>query len=142
MTSSSAQQLPGGNEHRAARGFSHGRMRAMEPFELPAGPVLLRPWREDDAEATLAALGDPQILLWNGSGEPTLESVTRFLRGRADWSDGDHASWAVADPATAGLLGSVSLHSIDRAQADAEIGYWTTPAARGHGVAALAVDAA
>ena len=113
----------------------------MEPFELPVGPVLLRPWREDDAEATLRALRDPDVRLWNGAGEPTRETVTRFLRSRADWSDGDHASWAVVDPTTGELLGSVSLHSIDREQADAEIGYWTVPAARGRGVAALAVDA-
>ena len=40
------------------------------------------------------------------------------------------------------MLGSVSLHSIDLVQSDAEIGYWTVPAARGQGVAAVAVDAA
>jgi RimJ/RimL family protein N-acetyltransferase len=41
-----------------------------------------------------------------------------------------------------GVVGSVSLHSIDPVQNDAEIGYWTVPAARGQGVAAMAVDAA
>ena len=40
------------------------------------------------------------------------------------------------------LLGGISLHSIDVVQNDASIGYWTAPAARGRGVAALAVDAA
>jgi RimJ/RimL family protein N-acetyltransferase len=39
-------------------------------------------------------------------------------------------------------VGNVSLHLIDREQADAEIGYWTVPAARGRGIAARAVDAA
>ena len=34
------------------------------------------------------------------------------------------------------------MHSINREQNDAEIGYWTVPAARGRGVAAAAVDAA
>src|SRR4051812_6898792 len=113
----------------------------MEPFELAVGPVLLRRWRDDDAEATWAALHDPEIRLWNSSGSPSREAVTRFLRSRADWSDGDHASWAVVDPATGELLGSVSLHSIDPEQGDAEIGYWTAPAARGRGVAPLAGDA-
>jgi RimJ/RimL family protein N-acetyltransferase len=113
----------------------------MEPFELPAGPVLLRPWREDDADATWAALRDPEILLWNSSGSASREAVARFLRARADWSGGDHASWAVVDPGTDELLGSVSLHSIDREQGDAEIGYWTVPAARGRGVAPAVVDA-
>jgi RimJ/RimL family protein N-acetyltransferase len=113
----------------------------MEPFELPVGPVLLRPWRDDDADATWAALQDREILLWNSSGSASRDAVTRFLRARADWSGGDHASWAVVDAATGELLGSVSLHSIDREQGDAEIGYWTVPAARGRGVAPLAVDA-
>jgi RimJ/RimL family protein N-acetyltransferase len=114
----------------------------MNPVELPAGPMLLRPWRDDDAEEVWAALQDPEILLWNSAGAPTRETVARFLRSRADWSGGDHASWAVVDAATGALLGSVSLHSIDRDQTDAEIGYWTVPAARGRGVAPLVVDTA
>jgi RimJ/RimL family protein N-acetyltransferase len=36
----------------------------------------------------------------------------------------------------------VSLHRIDRDQRDAEIGYWTVPAARRRGIAVRAVDAA
>ena len=117
-------------------------MGAPEPFELPAGPLLLRPWRDDDVDAVWAALQDPEIRLWNGVGSGSRDAVAAMLRRRADWSDGDHASWAVVDAATGELLGSVSLHSIDRQQAGAEIGYWTVPAARGRGVAARAVDAA
>jgi RimJ/RimL family protein N-acetyltransferase len=116
-------------------------MPGMEPFELPVGPVLLRPWRAADADATWAALRDPEILRWNSSGSASREAVARFLRARADWSGGDHASWAVVDPATDELLGSVSLHSIDPEQGDAEIGYWTVSAARGRGVAPMVVDA-
>jgi RimJ/RimL family protein N-acetyltransferase len=116
-------------------------MLRMEPFELPVGPVLLRPWRDDDADAAMAALQDPEILLWNNAGSGSPEAIGGYLRRRADWSEGDHASWAVVDPATGELLGSVSLHAIDREQGDAQIGYWTVPAARGRGVAALVVDA-
>jgi RimJ/RimL family protein N-acetyltransferase len=115
---------------------------AWEPFELPAGPLLLRPWREDDVDAVWAALQDPDIGLWNGSGSGSRQDAAAMLRRRMDWSDGDHASWAVVDAASGELLGSVSLHSIDREQADAEIGYWTVPAARGRGIASTAVDAA
>jgi RimJ/RimL family protein N-acetyltransferase len=114
----------------------------IEPFELRAGPLLLRPWREDDVDAVWAAVQDPQIRLWNGTGSASRDDVARMLAGRRDWSGGDHASWAVVDAATGELLGSVSLHSIDPAQADAEIGYWTVPVARGRNVATIAVDAA
>ncbi|WP_211355364.1 GNAT family N-acetyltransferase [Blastococcus colisei] len=37
------------------------------------------------------------------------------------------------------LVGSALLHSIDRLQDDAQIGYWTAPAGRGRGVATEAV---
>ena len=117
-------------------------MEGIEPFELPAGPLLLRPWRDDDVDAVWDALQDPEIRLWNGAGSGSREAVAAMLRGRRDWSAGDHASWAVVDAATGALLGSVSLHSIDHEQSDAEIGYWTVPAARGRGVAAGAVVAA
>ena len=116
-------------------------MEPIEPVEIEAGPVRLRPWRDDDADAVWAALQDPEIRLWNGGGVRSREDAAALVRGRTDWSSGTHASWAVVD-GTDAVLGSVSVHSIDRTQADAEIGYWTAPAARGRGVAAAAVDAA
>ncbi len=114
----------------------------MEPVSLQAGAVRLRPWRPDDVDAVLAALVDPETTLWNAGWVQTREDALVWLERRQDWSVSDHASWAVEDAATGELLGSVSLHSIDRDANDAEIGYWTVPAARGRGVAAAAVDAA
>ncbi len=112
----------------------------MDPVELTAGPLRLRPWRVEDAEAVLAALQDDEVRLWNGFGSVTLEDVGVWLTRRMNWSAGDHASWAVVD-ADDRLLGSVSLHSVDLDQNDAEIGYWTVPAVRGRGVATAVVDA-
>ncbi len=117
-------------------------MSPVEPFELSAGPVVLRPWRDDDIEEVWAALQDPEIRLWNGTGSDTREDCVRMLRGRQDWGPGDHASWAVVDAHTERLLGSLSLHRIDQAQGSAEVGYWVIPEARGKGAAAHAVDAA
>ncbi|WP_245161109.1 GNAT family N-acetyltransferase [Blastococcus sp. CT_GayMR16] len=116
-------------------------MEQIEPVELAGGGVRLRPWRADDADAALAALVDPDTRLWNAGWVQTREDVVHWLERRRDWT-GDHASWAVEDAATGELVGSVSVHSIDRSANDAEVGYWTVPAARGRGVAALAVDAA
>src|SRR5919199_2484428 len=103
----------------------------MEPVAVPAGGLLLRPWREDDVDAAWAALQDPAIRLWNGTGSGSREEAAALLARRADWSAGDHASWAVVDAADGTLLGSVSVHAIDPHQGTAEIGYWTVPAARG-----------
>jgi RimJ/RimL family protein N-acetyltransferase len=113
----------------------------IEPFAIEAGHLLLRPWRDDDIDEAWAALQDPEIRVWNFTGSASREEALRMIRGRQDWSAGDHASWAVVDLGSGALLGSLSLHRIDRAQGTAEIGYWTTPRARGKGVATAAVVA-
>jgi RimJ/RimL family protein N-acetyltransferase len=112
-----------------------------EPFVLPAGPVVLRPWRQDDLDAAWAALQDRDTRRWNGDGGASRQDAAALIRRRSDWSGGRHASWAVAEP-DGTFLGSVSLHSIDAEEGTAEIGYWIAPDARGRGLAAIAVDAA
>jgi RimJ/RimL family protein N-acetyltransferase len=111
----------------------------MEPFDLPAGELLLRPWRDDDVDAVWAATQDPLLRKWNDAGSQSPDDVRALLARRADWSAGDHASFAVVTGDE--LLGAVSLHSIDRAQGEAEVGYWTVAAARGRGVAVRATRA-
>jgi RimJ/RimL family protein N-acetyltransferase len=114
----------------------------VDPVELRVAGLRLRPWRVDDTQAVLAAMQDPEIRLWNGfAGEFGIEDVGVWLTRRMDWSAGTHASWSVVDAATGELLGSISLHSIDADQGDAEIGYWIVPAARGRGLASSVVDA-
>jgi RimJ/RimL family protein N-acetyltransferase len=115
-------------------------MEPIAPVELEAAALRLRPWRPDDIAALWAAFQDPDIRLWNGGGVQSREDALVLLGRRLDWSTGDHASWAVVDGRDA-VLASVSLHSIDRLKNDAGIGYWTAPAARGRGVAAVATDA-
>jgi hypothetical protein len=106
--------------------------------ELSAPGLLLRPWRDSDAPAVLNALREPEIAQWNPQGGTIDEErALVWVRGRADWSAGDHASFAATDPTTGAVLGSVSLHRIHAR--DASIGYWTVPAARGRGVATAAV---
>ena len=116
-------------------------METIEPVEIEAGPIRLRPWRDDDADALLAAQQDPDIRQWaGGRGVDSREDAVALLR-RLTGSE-DRASWAVVDAATGTLLGSVSVHSIDGYQAGAQVGYWTAPDARGRGVASVALDAA
>ena len=113
----------------------------MEPITLPVGELLLRPWQDGDVPAVWSALQDPALRLWNDPSSGSPDDVAALLARRRDWSAGDHASWAVVDAADA-LLGSISLHEIDRVPGGAQVGYWTVPAARGRGVAVHAVDAA
>jgi RimJ/RimL family protein N-acetyltransferase len=113
----------------------------LEPCTLPAGPWTLRPWREDDVDQVWAAFQDPDIRLWNGGGVASRTDALVLLGRRLDWSSGDHASWAVTGAGSDDVLGSVSLHSIDRFHGGASVGYWTAPGARGRGLAPVAVDA-
>jgi RimJ/RimL family protein N-acetyltransferase len=112
----------------------------IEPVELRAGTLLLRRWREEDADAYWSALQFPGGRLWHGSALETRDDLVAMLARRRDWTTGDHASWALVDGAE--LLGSISVHRIDREQDDGEIGYWIAPAARGRGLAGLGVEAA
>lgn len=106
---------------------------------LRSGPLTLRPWAEPDASDVLAALREAEIALWNGASVEDLAAAREWVRTRADWSDGSHASFAITATQGGGVLGSVSLHRIDPAQGDAEIGYWTAPGARRTGAAGRAV---
>jgi RimJ/RimL family protein N-acetyltransferase len=64
----------------------------------------------------------------------TLEDADRFLESRTEQlASGAGITWAVADPGTDELIGNISLFDIKPGH-EAEIGYWTHPAARGRGV--------
>jgi RimJ/RimL family protein N-acetyltransferase len=117
-------------------------MTPIEPVEIAAGRLQLRPPTEQDAADALAMLLDPDIAQWNpGPEQLDLESVRAWCRRGADWSDGSHATFAVLDATTGRLLGNVSLHEVDHAQQDAEIGYRVAPWARSTGVATAGVAA-
>lgn len=113
-------------------------MRQLARLDAPG--VTLRAFEHSDVDDLLVALADDDIARWN-PGPTGAEGAARFMAERNDWSDADHASWAVAD-ATGRLAGSVSIHKIDPDQGDAEIGYWVAPWARRRGLATRAVGTA
>lgn len=107
---------------------------------VDAPGVVLRAFAPGDAADLLAAFAEDEIARWNpGPSRP--DAAAEFMASRNDWSQGAHASWAVAD-ASDRLVGSVSVHKVDPDQADAEIGYWVAPWARRQGYATRAVIAA
>ncbi|MFC8296644.1 GNAT family N-acetyltransferase [Micromonospora orduensis] len=115
----------------------------MEPVEIIEDGVLLRPWREADADAVHRACQDPDIQRWTTVPRPYrpehAHGFVTELSGRA-WAEGTGAPFAVCDPGSGELLGSCGLVSVD-GDGTGEIGYWTAPWARGRGVTVRATRA-
>ncbi len=108
----------------------------MEPVELTAGRLHLRPWRAGDADAVLAACQDSGIQRWTTVPCPyTAEHARSFVRDEAPrgWADGTDYGFAVCDSRTGDLLAAVAVRR-RAATVSWDVGYWTVPAARGRGV--------
>ncbi|MET8907701.1 GNAT family N-acetyltransferase [Micromonospora sp. NPDC004551] len=110
----------------------------------PSAPgLLLRPWRDDDAEALLAAYRDPVLRSWTRYPVTTRAEARAFLRRtRQGWASGRRFSFAVLE-ATEGerLVANVVLKEVTPGRPAAEVGYWTAAPARGRGVAPRALEA-
>ncbi|SEO43439.1 GNAT family N-acetyltransferase [Actinacidiphila rubida] len=116
------------------------------PTTLQAGDLLLRPFTEADEAAVGVAMNDPAILSWAAGtavagAAPADRGRVWLLPRLTGWSSGV-APFAVADAADGTLLGYLGLRDIRRVPDQAVAAYWTTPAGRGRGVAARALDAA
>ncbi|MCM0620452.1 GNAT family N-acetyltransferase [Nocardioides bruguierae] len=108
-------------------------------IDLADDGLVLRLYLPADVPMLVQAFTDPVTRTWNpGPTDP--EELEAWVGSRNDWSDGTHASWAVADHEDL-LVGAVSLHHLDLEQGDVEVGYWTAPWGRGRGVASAAVRA-
>ncbi|WFF03052.1 GNAT family N-acetyltransferase [Micromonospora sp. WMMD964] len=106
--------------------------------------VRLRPFRTEDIPDVVDGCADPVSQRFVSSlPAPYTEVDARWwidAGAPAAWTGGG-AAYAVADPATDRLLGTVGLSNPVPARGQAEIGYWLRPAARGRGVATAATRA-
>jgi RimJ/RimL family protein N-acetyltransferase len=106
--------------------------------------VVLRRWRNSDADAVVEGCTDPVTRHWIGTlADPyTRESALEYIANREEL----HATarglhWAVAVDDDAPAAGSFSLMARGDSpiRHSAEVGYWVVPSVRGRGVATEAV---
>lgn len=118
----------------------------MSRIALPREPLLdrptaLRPWRERDLEALVAACRDPEVVRWTSvPRDYGAADGSAYLMSRYDAVDADaSAPFAVVEAPDGRLLGSVALMRFAWEHARGEVGYWLAPEARGQGHATRAL---
>ena len=114
----------------------------MQPVEISAGRLRLRPWAAYDVDAVLLACSDPLTQRWRRVPCPyTRADAVDWVSRVAPqcWQTGTAATFAVVDAVTDGVLASVGLSGLSTGRA--HVGFWCLPAARGQGVVSEAVGA-
>lgn len=111
----------------------------LTPVELAAGDLLLRAWRESDADDVWRACQDPEIQRWTTVPSPYTrdDAVAWVSASREHWACGA-PTFACVDAATGQLLGSFGLDGLDD-EGGPMVGYWVAASARGRGVAVRGV---
>jgi RimJ/RimL family protein N-acetyltransferase len=117
----------------------------LEPVHLSAGRLYLRPLIAADEPGIALGMRDADVLRFNAGlaivAAPEAERAAMWLRVREQgWAGGTAAHFAVTDATTGALLGTVGIRDIHRDPQQALASYWTTPEARGQGIAAQALD--
>jgi RimJ/RimL family protein N-acetyltransferase len=118
------------------------RSRWLDDVVLDAPGVRLRPFRVEDAPRVAEACRDERTRTWLSAlpSPYTEDDALAYIRARTELrATGAGLTWAVADPETDAVLGSVGLDDVHDDLAYGELGYWTHPDARGRGVMTAAV---
>jgi RimJ/RimL family protein N-acetyltransferase len=114
------------------------------PEEINGDGVRLRALRPDDLDDVVAGYRDPATQRFMPqvpvSFDPALAEW--FIRERAAQMAAEGgAVYAIADPASDRLLGSIGLDRVVAGRQQGEVGYWVGPWARGRGAATAALHA-
>ena len=113
----------------------------MEPVEITAGRLHLRPFTASDESDVYAACQDAEIQRWTRVPSPyTREHALEFLaQAEAEVATGEGVSLAMVSAGGGELVGSIALHLDSWEYRRGRIGYLVFAAARGRGLAPRAV---
>lgn len=114
----------------------------LDPPVLPGPRIVLRPFRDDDAPRVAEACADPRTQHWLVSlPQPyTEEHARHYIESTRELAaEGAALNWCVADPATDGCLGAISLDGFGGYSRRTEMGYWAHPHGRSSGLITEAV---
>ncbi|MGW4643168.1 GNAT family N-acetyltransferase [Sphaerisporangium sp. NPDC004334] len=107
--------------------------------------LVLRPWTDQDIPELVAAYRDPVMRQWTRLHVTDEQDARRWLAIQwKGWSEGHRLSFAVVEAEPEGgsrLVGNVVVKGLVAGGHHADVGYWTARAARGRGVAGLALEA-
>jgi RimJ/RimL family protein N-acetyltransferase len=109
---------------------------------LAAGGIALRRLESGDIPWIAAACSDRELSRYiPGIPYPYAEADARAFIERAprDWAEGSAATFVISNAPDGAGLGTIGLHLSAGDTGLAEVGYWLTRQARGHGAATIAV---
>ena len=95
--------------------------------------LVIRDWREDDAEAALAVYGDPAVARWLTPAIETVSDLGDMQKLLQRWiaeskeSEAGLGHWAVTLADGGAVIGGVSLHLLREDEQDIEIGWQVAP---------------
>ena len=116
-----------------------GRLSGQAQPTLHSDELVLRPWQLADVPDVVAAYQDPGVQRWHVRTMSTDEATAWVESWAQNWHRESAAGWAVTDGSR--LLGRTGFRMLDPFEGLGEAAYWTTPAARGRGVAGRALNA-
>ncbi|MFE9675276.1 GNAT family N-acetyltransferase [Streptomyces sp. NPDC006259] len=119
------------------------RLRADATASAP--PLLLRPWRVEDAAGVAEAYEDPELRRWQSVTVAVRDEAEalRWVRAQNDgWRTGKRLAFAVLEARPDGSEGRLAGHVVLKAPRgpQPEVGYWTAAHARGRAVAPRALS--
>jgi ribosomal-protein-alanine N-acetyltransferase len=116
-----------------------GRIRNQPQPTLRVDELTVRPWQPADASAVVAAYADRDIQQWHARSLTEDEAAAWLSSWAGRWRAETGAGWAVTEQGV--LVGRVAFTTISLRDGQAEVAYWTVPAARGRNIAARSVRA-